>query len=163
MSAGNVNGVLNRSVKPNGTTTRGTAGSRGSTGPRANAVRAKRLAPVADSMVRVKPLPELAGFLKTESAAQDAPMWAIHPFLWLEPELRLAVPAFSGLHIERTHTVPAPDAVRIPMTAVNHTAPSEKLAQPVRPLIGRHLPTSDLAPLGWDPRLVSPGAGKDQL
>ena len=162
MSAGNFHGVVNGSVKPNGAAppdgngTGRLAGSRrGRRPPVAKRAAAKRFD------IAIQPLPEMAGFLKTELAAQDAPMWPIHPAMWLQPELRLAVPAESGMRIERRHTVPAPDAISISMNFVNHPALPDKTARPALPRLERRLPSSDLAPLGWDPRVAAHTAGKE--
>ncbi|HUI82103.1 MAG TPA: hypothetical protein VLY24_29480 [Bryobacteraceae bacterium] len=150
MNAGNYHGVVNGSLERNGTT------PRGAVSPRVRRpATAKRIEPPA------KPLPELAPFIKTEAQAQNAPMWPVHPVMWLQPQLRPAVPAESGLSVERKHTVPAPDALRFELTPVNHPASPEMVVRPVPPQIQRQLPASGLAPLGWDPRVASFAAGKE--
>jgi hypothetical protein len=158
MSAGNFHGLVNGSAEPNGTS-HPTAESRGSTGSRGRRS-AKRLAHAANELPKIEPPPELAGFINTESQPQDAPMWPIHPVLWLQPQLQLGVPA-TGLHIERKHTVPIPDALRLSVTPVNRPALLEKNFSPVPPHIDRRLPASGLGPLGWDPRVVSHSSAKE--
>jgi len=162
MSAGNFHGVVNGSLKPNGAAPPDANGNGRLAGSRRGGrpASAKRAAAKRFD-VPIQPLPEAAGFLKTESQAQDAPMWPIHPAMWLQPELRLAVPAESGMRIERRHTVPAPDAIPISMNFVNHPASPDKTAQPVLPRLEHRLPASDLAPLGWDPRVAAHAAGKE--
>jgi hypothetical protein len=159
MSASNFHGIVNGSIEPNGTGVRGTVRPR-----------AKRTAPatapsghgsVKRSERAAKPEPERAGFVKAELQAQDAPMWPIHPDMWLQPELRLAVPAASGLRIERKHSVPSPEFVREPMTPVSHPASLQTTVHPVLPHVDQQLPASGLAPLGWDPRVASHGTGKE--
>lgn len=152
MSAGNFHGIVDGSIEPNGTAVRGTVRPSGTRRP-APRKRADRVA---------KPDPKLAGFVKAAAEAQDAPMWPIHPVMWLQPELRLQVPAASGLHIERKHSVPAPEFARGTLTPVSGTPSLEKSVHPVLPRIGRHFPASGLAPLGWDPRVASHETGKDQ-
>jgi len=155
MSASNFHGIVNGN---------GSIARNGTAAPEPVAVRhrsAKRPAPGKRIQIAAKPGPELAGFIKAELQAQDSPMWPIHPVMWLQPELRLAVPAASGLHIERKHTVPSPHFLHSAMTPVSHTPSLEKIVHPVLPRVSRRFPTSGLAPLGWDPRVASYGAGKE--
>lgn len=151
MSAGNLHGIVNGSGERNGTAARGTMSPRGARRP-ASTKRPERVA---------KPGPELVGFVKPELQAQDSPMWPIHPVMWLQPELRLAVPVSSGLHIERKHTVPLPEFMRGAMMPVSHAPSLEKNVHPALPEISRQFPQSGLAPLGWDPRVVAHGTGRE--
>jgi hypothetical protein len=151
MSAGNFHGIVNGSIEPNGTAARGTVARRG----------AKRAAPVKRIARAAKPEPKLAEFIKPELQTEDAPMWPIHPVMWLQPELRLQIPAGSGLHIERKYSVPSPEFVHSAMTPVSHPPALDMTVHPVLPCVGRQLPESGLAPLGWDPRVASHRTGKE--
>jgi hypothetical protein len=155
MSASNFHGIVNGSIEPNGTAVR---------------PRAKRTVPATapsghGSVKRLeraaKPEPERAGFVKAELQAQNAPMWPIQPAMWLQPELRLGVPAASGLRIERKHSVPSPEFVREPMTPVSHPPRLQTTVHPILPCVDQQLPASGLAPLGWDPRVASQGTVKE--
>ncbi len=137
MSASNFHGIVNGAIERNGTTVRN----------------GRRPAPAKRVERTAKQAPEPAAFVRVESQAQNAPMWPIHPDMWLQPELQLGVPAASGLRIERRHGVPSPEFVREPMTPVSHPPSRETTVHPVLPRIGQQLPGSGLAPLGWDPRV----------
>jgi hypothetical protein len=137
MSASNFHGIVNGTIERNGTAVRN----------------GKRPAPAKRIGRAAKQAPELAAFVREGSEAQDAPMWPIHPDMWLQPELQLAVPAASGLRIERQHGVPSPEFVREPMTPVSHPPSFQTTVHPVLPRVGQQLPGSGLAPLGWDPRV----------
>jgi len=150
MSAGNFHRIVDGSVEPNGTAAPTTISPRG----------ARRPAPSKRIERAAKTGPELAGFVKAELQAHDAAMWPVHPVVWLQPELSVAVPASSGLHIERKHTIPSPDFLRTAMAPLSHRPSLEKTVHPVLPHISMRLPGSDLAPLGWDPRVASHGTGK---
>ena len=149
MSAGNVHGIVNGSIATNGR-----AGAVNGHGTRRH-VSAKRIPRKAE------PAKELAPFLKTESAPEDAPMWPVHPVMWLQPELRLAVPAATGLVIERKHTIPVSGFLENSMTPANHARALDRTAQPVLPSIRTRLPASDLTPLGWDPRVSAHATRKE--
>ena len=151
MSAGNFHGIVNGSIEPNGTPAREPVAARETVRPRGG----RRPAPTKRIERVAKPAPELAGFVKAESQAQDAPMWPIHPAMWLQPELRLHVPAASGLRNERQHSAPSPEFVRGTMKPAGRTSPIEKTVHPVVPRVAQRLPASGLAPLGWDPRVAS--------
>ena len=47
-----------------------------------------------------------------------------------------------------------------PMPPVSHRPSLEKTVHPLLPHVSMRLPGSDLAPLGWDPRVASHGTGK---
>jgi hypothetical protein len=150
MSAGNFHRIADGSVERNGTAAPTTISPRG----------ARRPAPSKRIERAAKTGPEPAGFVKAELQAHDAAMWPIHPVMWLQPELRLAVPASSGLHIERKHTVPSPEFLRTTMMPISRPPSLDKTVHPVSPHIKMRLPGSDLAPLGWDPRVASHAIGK---
>jgi hypothetical protein len=156
MSTGNLHGAVNGSAERNGTAARGTVSPRG----------VRRPAPPKRIEREAKPSSQLAGFVKPELQARDASMWPIHPVMWLQPELLLALPAASGLHIERKHPVPSPDFLRDAIasagtTPVDRQASLEKAAHPVLPKISQQFPQAGLTPLGWDPRVATQGTGKE--
>jgi len=149
MSASNFHGIVG-SIDSNG------AGARGTVRPRG----ARRAAAVKSIERAAKPAPKLADFVRPELRAQDASMWPIHPVMWLQPELDLAAPAASGLRIERKHAVPLPEFVHEPMTVVGPT-PAIEMTVPILPKVDRVFPASGLATLGWDPRVASQAAAKE--
>jgi hypothetical protein len=155
MSAGNFHGIVNG----NGSIVRNGPPARESVPVRQR--NSRRPAPGKPLEVAAKPGPEPAGYVKTESQAQDSPMWPIHPVMWLQPELRFAVPAASGLNIERKHTVPAPHFLPTAMTPVSHPASLQKAVHPVLPRVSPQFPASGLTPLGWDPRVAAYGTGRE--
>lgn len=98
--------------------------------------------------------PELAPFAAVEAAHADAEMWPAHPAAWLQPDLPPELPASSGLRVERHYTVPAPDF--LPLEPPPASCPHALAALPdfLPPPLGTEIPVSDLAPLGWDPRVA---------
>ncbi len=96
----------------------------------------------------------LAHFVPTEIAPADAEMWPAHVTLWLHPELNARVPESSGLHIERRHKVPAPDFVTIETSPHDRAVAIEENCQPLAPQTPNAFPSSDLMPMGWDPRIL---------
>jgi hypothetical protein len=105
---------------------------------------------------------ELAGFAPANIQPVDAEMWPVQPVIWLQPEWRPALPASSGLRIERHHKIPAPGFLNVapekwggpPARLV--TPWSRSSEPPPPPDVRLTPPESGLTLLGWDPRTVVP-------
>jgi hypothetical protein len=96
--------------------------------------------------------PELALLVPLEAKPVDAPMWPAHSIVWLQSELRPALPSSSGLSIERHLRVPAPDFLNPRITPASLTHTPHTGCDPLPPRLEYQLPQSGLEPLGWDPR-----------
>lgn len=94
----------------------------------------------------------LAQFASVEAAPEDAEMWPVHPAAWLQPELMPALPASSGLRVERRYAAPTPDWLRPDPPQPGQSPAPATLPDWALPNLRLELPASDLAPLGWDPR-----------
>ena len=82
----------------------------------------------------------------------DTPSWPIQPAGWFQPEPTPAVPAWSGIGIERHSRTPLPGFIRHDISAVNRADALEVLCESFSPNAVPNLPESGLDPLGWDPR-----------
>lgn len=105
---------------------------------------------------------EPADFCVEEMPAMDAPMWPVHPFTWLQPDLQPVLPDMCGLAIERHHKLPAPGLVDLGMQVIHGPGANEAAREEVRrrrgvpreiaPVPHYAVPASNLPLLGWDPR-----------
>src|ERR1051325_10573311 len=107
----------------------------------------------------MKTSPKLASVAKIETPPANAEMWPVHALLWLQPELSPMRPGSSGLRIERRHKGPAPDFLHVEPAAVSPPFAREHSCEPLPPARERCVPSTGLAPLGWDPRSVCPKGG----
>jgi hypothetical protein len=101
--------------------------------------------------------PPLAPFVSLEVAALEHPMWPLHYSAWLQPEAVPALPAWSGLTIERRYRLPAPDFVLSEVEPFPLSAAAHRACDPVPPAACPGLPASGLAPAGWEPRAFLAG------
>ncbi len=98
-----------------------------------------------------------APFAATDLEPIDAPMWPIQPGQWFQPDLAPTVPLWSGLAIERLHRVPTPDFLGSDILPVDRLSALDDSHASLRAnAVPPRLPPSDLAPLGWDPRVLAP-------
>jgi hypothetical protein len=121
---------------------------------RKNGAAAKHSAETAAAMVPVD-----ATFVTTEAEPVDAPMWPLHPALWLQPEAAPATPAWTGLAPERHNRIAAPGFLHLDLLQIDTAPPDrpgalEKSQDPLRPGTCLEFPQSGLTLLGWDPRAV---------
>jgi hypothetical protein len=94
-----------------------------------------------------------APFAIAEIQPVDSSMWPIHQGLWLQPD---QPPSLPGCVVDaaRRHRLPSGD-----FAERNHIQPLDAAAErgapagPVPPHGSVTIPASDLAPLGWDPRM----------
>ena len=103
--------------------------------------------------------PADATFAASEAGPIDAPMWPLCAPSWLQPEIPPAIPAWTGLAIERHFGIPAPEFLDFENAALNRPATlilSDEIHPPALPRI----PESGLAPLGRDPRAVCRQQGR---
>ena len=105
----------------------------------------------------VAPQPRLAPFGVAEATAIHGEIWPLHAGMWLQPELRPALPASSDLRIERRHKVPLPGFVKLDICPAPHLNALESFDF-IRTRVEPRVPNSDLAPLGWNPRIACAGA-----
>ena len=96
--------------------------------------------------------PALAPFAAMAARPADTPIWPIQPVIWWQPELQPALPASSGLTVERRHKVPAPDFLPIEVAAAERGAARAKSCVEFWQTVLPPAPRADLVPLGWDPR-----------
>lgn len=103
--------------------------------------------------VQITPAPApLAGFVDVVVRAIDAEKWPVHPVIWWQPELPLELPRSSGLRNERRHKVPAGGFLAVNAEPRCVAGTPDTTALPVAPELPWAIPSSDLTPLGWDPR-----------
>src|SRR5579862_1301632 len=107
-----------------------------------------------------KEAPELSGFAVVPVQAIDAQMWPAHAVMWLEPVMMPVAPSSSGLGIQR-HRVPVPDFIHFPVVPACCPRRPKQRTEPVLPDLGDGIPKSDLSPLGWEPRAICIGSGKE--
>jgi hypothetical protein len=103
---------------------------------------------------------KLAPFTEIAPPAVDSPAWAVHPGLWIGPNLLVTPPSASGLCVERRHKVPArgfSGAVN-PLPGSCTISFEESWMVPGCKLI---FPRSGLAPAGWDPRSMRTAASPE--
>lgn len=106
-----------------------------------------------EAPVEIAPAPApLAGFLDVAVRAIDAEKWPVHPVIWWQPELPLELPRSSGLRNERRHKVPIGGFLAVGGQASCVAGRADTTALPVGPELPQAIPSSDLTPLGWDPR-----------
>ncbi len=98
---------------------------------------------------------KLAGFVAPEIQGSGAPVWPIHPGAWFHPELKARLPESSGLTIEKYRQLPAPDLLPLEVTPAAQSHLPDEVCDPLLPQLAPRVPPSDLAPSGWDPRVVS--------
>jgi hypothetical protein len=86
----------------------------------------------------------------------DAPMWPVQTSAWFQAERGPAVPAWSGVHLERRNRVTWSDFWRAEIGPVNRGVGQVPVVPDAlgRPEAYPTVPESGLAPLGWDPRAV---------
>jgi hypothetical protein len=108
--------------------------------------------PPADTAGASQPLD--AAFVTIEAEPIDAPMWSVHPALWLQPEAAPAVPVWTSLAPERHNRIPAPAFLQIDTAPPDRPAAPDTPQDPLRRGNSPKLPLSGLALLGWDPRAV---------
>ena len=98
---------------------------------------------------------ELMDFAPIETRAPNPDAWLVHPLLWLQPELAASPPPPSALRITRRHEIPPPAFATLMAAA---PAPSNHLmwGRPagLRGTSTSRPPSSELTPLGWDPRAL---------
>jgi len=97
---------------------------------------------------------KLAPFAPAEIPASGAPMWPVHPVVWFHPELKPRLPDSSGLTIESYRKLPAPDFLPLEVTSADQPHSADEVCDPPLPDVKHRLPTSGLAPSGWDPRVA---------
>ena len=107
------------------------------------------------------PVRQLAPFAPIPSEPMDAEMWTLTPVLWLQPELFPGIPASSGLTIERRSTVPGPDFLYRELVPAGGVPAPAGPVNGLPPQLPQPLPQSNLAPLGWDPRVL-PRPGRER-
>jgi len=112
--------------------------------------RAKTAPPAAGPQL-VLEMPE-ASFAAIGVEPVDTPSWPIQTAGWFQPEPRPALPAWSGIGIERQSRTPFPDFIRYEISAVNRADAVEVHRKKVSPNVAPNIPESGLEPLGWDPR-----------
>ena len=99
---------------------------------------------------------KLAPFAELKPAPVDSPVWPVHALLWLQPAVAPVRPRTSGLRVERRFKPPAPDFLRSQAGPAAACDARQHACQPHPPNLRRPLPSSGLAPLGWDPRSACP-------
>ena len=112
----------------------------------------KRAVRPASTEPGIAPAP-LADFATLEARPVDAEKWPVYPVVWWQPELALEVPHSSTLRNERRHKVPLPGFLNLQLILVSGAAGLHVPSEPILPDVGGPVPLSDLAPLGWDPRV----------
>jgi len=96
--------------------------------------------------------PRLAPFASVEAKVADEPMWPLNPVAWFHPELSPRSLSSSGLLIERQHRIPVPDFAPLEIAPVAPLPAPGEGCEPLLADVKPQLPSSDLTPLGWDPR-----------
>jgi hypothetical protein len=102
-----------------------------------------------------------ADFLTAEPIPLDAEKWPVHPAIWWQPELPLQLPS-SGLRSERRFKIPVADFRNAGPCPVCRPAARVTAVEALAPVSNDVLPTSDLVPLGWDPRTCLPQGNNDR-
>ena len=95
-----------------------------------------------------------AGFLATEVSVIDAEKWPVFPVVWWQPQLSLEPPRSSGLSNERRNRIPIAGFLD---PSPGPVCPPVPLAGPEAFLsvrLSSQAPSSDLAPVGSDPRVA---------
>jgi hypothetical protein len=116
-----------------------------------NGAPSKRAAALAASATAAP----LEPFAAIEAEPVDASMWPVHQTVWFQPDLAPVIPAWSGLAIERRHTLPSPDFLPIETGPVNRANALDRSTEVVGADPSPEPPLSELELLGWDPRMVS--------
>jgi hypothetical protein len=153
VSASDIRGVTPSVPKPPDATPRASKRN-GAAGKRSSPPHAQPGKDAAEPAAQQEPA---AAFIVMEPQGIDAPMWPLHPVVWLQPDRKVASPGWSGLCIEHRYRLPAPGFLQIaavPGCPPGHAADERN---PLPPGVSRRLPESDLIPLGWDPRAAAIG------
>ncbi|HTS27780.1 MAG TPA: hypothetical protein VMH81_18020 [Bryobacteraceae bacterium] len=109
--------------------------------------------------------PDPADFIPPAVGQFDAEMWPVQPVIWFERTCQPALPASSGLRLERHYKFPVPGFLQLErgggyrpaVSEIAHPGSESSAPETLQPEIPLVIPPSGLALLGWDPRtLVRP-------